>query len=168
MREPPRPASAVMYELGPGATKADRIRALHREGYSRSEIAEAMGIRYQHVRNVLVDDERLKQNSTAPRTQGMTESKRPLRHAPDAVGRIVVGKSGRITLPREVLVAIGAKEGDVLLVRSQDGEIRLTTPAEALRRVQAHVRQFVPEGVSLADELIQERRREAKRELEDD
>ena len=35
-------------------TKADKIRALFRAGYSRSEIAEHLGIRYQHVRNVLV------------------------------------------------------------------------------------------------------------------
>ena len=35
-------------------TKADKIRALFRAGYSRSEIAQCLGIRYQHARNVLV------------------------------------------------------------------------------------------------------------------
>jgi vacuolar-type H+-ATPase subunit H len=34
-------------------------------------------------------------------------------------------------------------------------------------RAQAIVRQFVPEGVSLADELIAERRREAEREAKE-
>lgn len=36
-------------------TKSDMIRALTRAGYMRTEIANLMGIRYQHVRKVLVD-----------------------------------------------------------------------------------------------------------------
>lgn len=36
-------------------TKSDMIRALARAGYQRTEIASLMGIRYQHVRKVLVD-----------------------------------------------------------------------------------------------------------------
>ena len=32
------------------------IRDLHAKGYTRSEIASALGKRYQHVRNVLVQD----------------------------------------------------------------------------------------------------------------
>lgn len=34
---------------------SDKIRALARAGYARTEIAELLKIRYQHVRNVLVD-----------------------------------------------------------------------------------------------------------------
>lgn len=36
-------------------TKSDMIRALARAGYMRTEIASFLGIRYQHVRKVLVD-----------------------------------------------------------------------------------------------------------------
>lgn len=36
------------------STKAEKIRALAQAGYQRTEIADLMGIRYQHVRNVLV------------------------------------------------------------------------------------------------------------------
>lgn len=36
-------------------TKSDMIRALARAGYIRTEIASLLGIRYQHVRKVLVD-----------------------------------------------------------------------------------------------------------------
>lgn len=36
-------------------TKSDMIRALARAGYMRTEIASLLGIRYQHVRKVLVD-----------------------------------------------------------------------------------------------------------------
>lgn len=37
------------------ATTSDKIRALARAGYLRTEISEILGIRYQHVRKVLVD-----------------------------------------------------------------------------------------------------------------
>ncbi len=36
-------------------TTSDKIRALARSGYLRSEISRLLGIRYQHVRKVLVD-----------------------------------------------------------------------------------------------------------------
>lgn len=35
-------------------TKSAKIRALNAAGYSRSEIAKFLGVRYQHVRNVLI------------------------------------------------------------------------------------------------------------------
>jgi hypothetical protein len=51
-----------------------------------------------------------------------------------------------------------------LLVRFDDDEIRLVTPEATTRKVQAAVRKFVPEGVSLVEELLKERRKEAARE----
>jgi hypothetical protein len=50
----------VVVEFDAGAfikkhgTKSAAIRALNAEGKSRSEIAELLKIRYQHVRNVLI------------------------------------------------------------------------------------------------------------------
>jgi hypothetical protein len=46
----------------------------------------------------------------------------------------------------------------------REGEARLTTRREQLRRAQALVRRYVPAGVSLVDELITERRAEATHE----
>jgi len=46
-----RPASEITHE---NATKADNIRALAKAGYDRTEISQILGIRYQHVRNVLL------------------------------------------------------------------------------------------------------------------
>ena len=37
-------------------TKSDKIRALNAAGVSRADIGRHLGIRYQHVRNVLVSD----------------------------------------------------------------------------------------------------------------
>lgn len=40
-------------------TVSHKIRYLNREGFTRSQIAHILNKRYQHVRNVLVEDERL-------------------------------------------------------------------------------------------------------------
>ena len=58
--EAPRPrgtsqeAREIPEEISALPTKSAKIRALDAEGWSRSDIARALGIRYQHVRNVLV------------------------------------------------------------------------------------------------------------------
>lgn len=46
-----RPASELTNRL---ITKSDKIRALAQAGYDRSETSQVLGIRYQHVRNVLL------------------------------------------------------------------------------------------------------------------
>ncbi len=56
----------------------------------------------------------------------------------------------------------------MLFARVRDDEIHLLTRTAVTRRVQALVRQFVPEGVSLVDELIEDRRREVEAEREHD
>ncbi len=52
----------------------------------------------------------------------------------------------------------------VTLVETADGDLLLTTPVAALQKLQALVRRHVPEGVSLVDELLSERRAEAERD----
>lgn len=81
-----------------------------------------------------------------------------------AVIKTKLGKGGRIVIPAEYRKRLGIEPGDEIIVTFKDGEIKITTVREAVRRAQAIVRRFVPEGVSLVDELIQERRREAARE----
>lgn len=71
---------------------------------------------------------------------------------------------GRVVVPAEIRKILGIKEGDTVLWEFVDGEARLTTKLQRMRKAQALVRQYVPEGVSLADELIAERRAEAERE----
>ena len=53
---------------------------------------------------------------------------------------------------------MGVSEGDTLMMTLDDGMIRILTRQKAIQRVQESVRRYIPEGVSLADELIQERR----------
>jgi hypothetical protein len=51
-----------------------------------------------------------------------------------------------------------------MVIELADGELRLRSFDPALKRVREIVRKYVPEDVSLADELIRERREEAARE----
>jgi bifunctional DNA-binding transcriptional regulator/antitoxin component of YhaV-PrlF toxin-antitoxin module len=138
------------------ATKSAKIRALAAAGVKRSDIARYFGIRYQHVRNVLVYP--LSRRS-APSQAGYEEGPRP-----DESVRITVGPSGRIVIPAAMRAKMGADEGKDLIAHLEDGELRLATPAVLMRRAQKLVRDAIPPTVKLADELIAERRHEAARE----
>jgi bifunctional DNA-binding transcriptional regulator/antitoxin component of YhaV-PrlF toxin-antitoxin module len=82
--------------------------------------------------------------------------------------KVRVGSDLSIVVPSTLSEALGLKEGDVLFARVENGEIHLLTPTAAARRAQAIVRQFVPEGISLVDELLEDRRREVEAEREED
>jgi antitoxin PrlF len=82
--------------------------------------------------------------------------------------KIRVGADGSIIVSATLSKALGLKEGDIVFARLQDDEIHLLTPKAAARRAQAIVREFVPEGVSLVDELIEDRRREVEAEDKED
>jgi bifunctional DNA-binding transcriptional regulator/antitoxin component of YhaV-PrlF toxin-antitoxin module len=71
---------------------------------------------------------------------------------------------GRIVVPAEFRRALGVDIGDDVVIELTNGELRLRSLDAAIKRAQEIVRKHVPEGVSLADELIRERREEAGRE----
>ena len=77
-----------------------------------------------------------------------------------------VNQNGRVVIPASFRKALGIKAGDEVILRMEDGELRITTMKRRLERAQRRVRQYVKAGVSLADELIAERREAAKREHE--
>lgn len=78
--------------------------------------------------------------------------------------RTKIGEGGRIVIPAKIRQAIGAKIGENVTLSVKNNSLRITTSKEALRRLQALVRKQVPEGVSLVDELIRDRREEAANE----
>jgi AbrB family looped-hinge helix DNA binding protein len=77
-----------------------------------------------------------------------------------------VNQNGRVVIPASYRKALGIKAGDEVILRMEDGELRITTMKRRLERAQRRVRQYVKPGVSLADELIAERREAARRERE--
>lgn len=143
-------------------TKSDKIRALGKAGYARQQIADFLGIRYQHVRNVLVDAEKKERVGELAEPKNQWRSEPPEAQEP---GRILVQADGSGIIPASVLVEAGFKSGDkILSFVKGEGEIHLLSRATAIRHAQELVRKYVPEGVSLVDELIAERRREAEKE----
>lgn len=78
-----------------------------------------------------------------------------------AVERAVIGEGGRLVIPAPYRQALALEEGKEVILRLEEGGLRILTPHEALRRAQMLVRRHVPAGRSLADELIAERRQEA-------
>lgn len=78
--------------------------------------------------------------------------------------RAHLGAKGRLVIPAQMREVLGMQDGDVLSLRVVDGELRIATLQERLRRAQERVRKYVPAGVSLADELSAERREAAKHE----
>ena len=71
---------------------------------------------------------------------------------------------GRVVIPVEIRNAMGLKEGDTVLWELRGGEAVLTTRLAQMREAQAMVRQYLPAGVSLVDELIADRRAENARD----
>ena len=78
--------------------------------------------------------------------------------------RMRVNENGRVVLPAVFRKALAIKPGDEVVGHLEDGELRITTLKKRIEQAQRHVRQYVNPGISLADQLIAERREAAKRE----
>jgi len=75
-----------------------------------------------------------------------------------------LGEGGRLVIPVEYRRALGVEAGDEVVLLLEEGSLRVVTPQEGIRRAQALVRSYVPQGRKLSDELIEERRQESRRE----
>lgn len=77
--------------------------------------------------------------------------------------QIQLGPQGRLVIPASLRRSLGFEPGDALLVRVEDGRLILEKAETIKRRLKARFSK-VPKDRSLADELLAERRDEAKRE----
>lgn len=77
-------------------------------------------------------------------------------------GKIVNG--GRLIVPAEFRRALGLSDGDAVVMEVEGDALHVRPIKSALRRIQKSLRRYAPEGGSVADELISERRAEAKRD----
>lgn len=78
--------------------------------------------------------------------------------------RVRIIEGGKFVIPVRMRREMGIATGDTVLVEIEGGELRVRSLPHAIAKAQAILRRHVPEGVSLADELIAERRREAELE----
>ncbi|MCY7345722.1 MAG: hypothetical protein LH614_05815 [Pyrinomonadaceae bacterium] len=70
---------------------------------------------------------------------------------------------GKIQLPPQILEQLDFESGQDVELEVENKSVRVSLArAERLKRAQALVRKYVPEGVSLVDEFIEDRRREAE------
>jgi len=77
---------------------------------------------------------------------------------------VQLGDRGRLVLPAQIRKRLNLREGDELVVTLQpDGSLRLASAAQIVRETRGLYRTRAGRR-SLADELIAERRAEAKRE----
>lgn len=76
---------------------------------------------------------------------------------------VTVGPDGRILVPVELRRTLGLLPGTPLVARIEDDHLILERREVVLRRLQAQF-EAIPPTVSLADELIADRRREARRD----
>ena len=165
-REPIDPAAIVAAPL----TLSDKIRKLAAAGYSRRQIADLIDRSYQQVRQVLVDDERRAKRRPAP--NGVSEGPAPTPSPPGAeagIYRLAIGSNGEIVLPDPIERALGLYRGGIAVAEFDGERLVITSNDAAVRQAQEFVRSLrIPSGVSLADELVADRRREAEREGRDD
>lgn len=80
------------------------------------------------------------------------------------VVRTKVTQGGRIVIPADMRRRLGIEVGEDVNLALDGESVRILTQKESIRMAQKLFRKFVPEGVSLVDELIAERRRESENE----
>ena len=79
--------------------------------------------------------------------------------------RVTIGPQGRLVIPAAMRRHLGLEPGSVVLVHLEGDALRLERQEAALDRVRARYAKAAG-GPSVVDELLTERREEARREAE--
>ena len=78
--------------------------------------------------------------------------------------RTRISKNGGLILPAKFRKALEIKPGDEIVLRLENGSIRLIPLQQAVSQAQKIVKQYLGQETSLSDVLIQARRAEARDE----
>jgi AbrB family looped-hinge helix DNA binding protein len=78
-----------------------------------------------------------------------------------------INQNGRIVIPVSIRKEMNIDPGDDLLMEVEDGVLRIESYRARIRRIQEEFKQFAMPGIRASDELIAERRAEARREREE-
>lgn len=84
---------------------------------------------------------------------------RPARAVP-----LRIGPQGRVVIPAEMRRALEIQPGETLMAHVEEDRLVLERREQILERLRGELRQATPAGTSMVDELIAERRAEARRE----
>jgi AbrB family looped-hinge helix DNA binding protein len=80
------------------------------------------------------------------------------------IGRVRVDTAGRIVIPAELRAELAIEPGQELILSKEADGLHLQTFTQAVRAAQEAFAPYRVPGVSVVDELIRERREEARRE----
>ena len=78
-----------------------------------------------------------------------------------------LSENGRIVIPAEIRQKLELSPGDTVLLSVEGYVLKIEPQRARIRRIQESMRQFLPPDRVLSDELIADRREEARRETEE-
>jgi AbrB family looped-hinge helix DNA binding protein len=81
--------------------------------------------------------------------------------------RTRVNDNGRIVIPAEMRHRMGIQPGDTVFLTLEGNVLKVEPYLARIRRIQESMRQLITPGRLLSDELIADRREEARREIEE-
>ena len=84
--------------------------------------------------------------------------------APPLRTTLRLADGGRIVIPADVRERLGLEVGTDLIMTVEDDHATLTSAKAARRRARQRVGRYIRPGVSLSEELMAERKKEAQRE----
>lgn len=73
-----------------------------------------------------------------------------------------IDEAGRLSLPLDLRQRKEFDIGSTVVIIESEDKIEICTTAQAVRNAHEYFRSVIPAGVSLVDELIEERREEAQ------
>jgi bifunctional DNA-binding transcriptional regulator/antitoxin component of YhaV-PrlF toxin-antitoxin module len=79
---------------------------------------------------------------------------------------VTMSSGGRLVIPADMRRELGLEEGVAVILKIQNAALTIQTKPAAMAKAKALIAQYVPAGISLADELIADRRAEAAAEDE--
>jgi AbrB family looped-hinge helix DNA binding protein len=75
-----------------------------------------------------------------------------------------VGPQGRVVIPAELRRELGIEPGETLMVHVESDQLVIERREQILKRLRRELHGTATDGASVVDELISERRGEARRE----
>ncbi|PAQ00504.1 MAG: AbrB/MazE/SpoVT family DNA-binding domain-containing protein [Mesorhizobium sp.] len=98
-----------------------------------------------------------------PQTQFEAGSRKAPLRVPAKRERVKLGEGGRFVIPAAMREEMGVKPGEDLILHVENGELRVRSWLQNLRRVQAELSALKKPGESVVDEFLKERREEQRR-----
>jgi AbrB family looped-hinge helix DNA binding protein len=82
-------------------------------------------------------------------------------------GKSRLNENGRIVIPAEIRKEMALNPGDIVVMVLEDGVLKIESQRTRIRQVQQSLSRLIPAGRRLSDELIENRRNEARQEVEE-